>query len=296
MGTVVQAIACYTLEVAHDSVAPNCLATMMLGERMFFARAAVSRWIRAVLFSGAIAVTSAPASAASDATVEPEVGTTVLTQRQVLGILGTQERKLQKDLRVHRNELVRTGPRSQVELRLDDNTRLALGADAEIHLDEYAVSSDKNVRSIAVRFLKGTLRFLTGRNTSETYKIETPSATIGVRGTVFDLYIAPNGDTFVLLHQGEVEICSRTRACRPHRTIGRVVQASVAGIISDPVRWTASMVNGGVTAAQAFPFVGRRLVVDPVRRLTHRSITQGARTIERGGKEIERTIRKISPF
>jgi ferric-dicitrate binding protein FerR (iron transport regulator) len=242
------------------------------------------------------ALTLATGTAFAAAPAEPEVGTTVQTLRHVLGILGTQERKLQKGLRVHRNELVRTGARSQVELTLDDNTRLALGADAELRLDEYAVSSDKDARSIAVRFLKGTLRFLTGRSTSESYKIETPSATIGVRGTIFDLYIAPNGDTFVLLHQGEVEICSRTRACRPHRTVGRVVQASISGIVSDPVRWTASLVGGGVTAAQAFPFVGRRLVVDPVRRLTHRSITQGTRTIERGGKEIERTIRKISPF
>jgi ferric-dicitrate binding protein FerR (iron transport regulator) len=191
---------------------------------------------------------------------------------------------------------VRTGAQSEVELRLDDNTRLALGADAELRLDEYAVSVDSDAKSIAVRFLKGTLRFLTGRNTSEIYKIETPTATIGVRGTVFDLYIAPNGDTFVLLHRGEVEICSRSRACRPHRTVGRVVQASVAGLVSDPVRWTASLVGGGVSAARAFPFVGRRLVVDPVRRLSHRSITRELKSIERGGREIERTIRKISPF
>jgi len=261
---------------------------------MLSTHALAARCIRAACFAGALTLTAATANAAEAA--EPEVGTTVLAQRQVLGIIGTQERKLYKDLRVHRNELVRTGARSQVELRLDDNTRLALGADAELRLDEYAVSPDKDARSIAVRILKGTLRFLTGRNASETYRIETPSATIGVRGTVFDLYIAPNGDTFVLLHQGEVEICSRTRACRPHRTVGRVVQASIGGIVSDPVRWTRSLVGGGVTAAQAFPFVGRRLVVDPVRRLTHRSITQGARTIERGGREIERTIRKISPF
>ena len=136
----------------------------------------------------------------------------------------------------------------------------------------------------------------TGRNTSESYKIETPSATIGVRGTVFDIYIGPNGDTFVLLHQGEVEICTRTRACRPHRQVGRVVQATVLGVVSDPIKWTSRLVGGGVTAAKAFPFVGRRLVIDPVRRLTHRGISDDVRVLERGGRTIERTIRKISPF
>lgn len=253
--------------------------------------------IRAAFAASALIFTSAVALTAPGKAAEPEVGTTMLTKKQVTGILGTEERALQKGFRVHRNELVRTGAQSQVELTLDDNTRLALGPDAELRLDEYAVSSDKDARSIAIRFLKGTLRFLTGRNTSETYKIETPSATIGVRGTVFDLYIGPNGDTFVLLHKGEVEVCSRRRACRPHRSVGRIVKASVTGIVSDPVRFTASLVGGGgVSAARAFPFVGRRLVVDPVRRLSHRTITQGTRTIEHGGRQIERTIRKISPF
>ena len=235
-------------------------------------------------------------TAAAKADPPAEVGTTVLIKKKVTGILELQERELEKGFRVYRNELVRTGPDAQAELRLDDNTKLALGPDAELRLDEFAVSGGGDAKSIAVRLLKGTLRFLTGRNSSESYKIETPSATIGVRGTVFDLYIGPNGDTFVLLHQGEVEICTRANACRPHRRVGRVVQATVLGVVSDPIKWSTKLVGGGVTAAKAFPFVGRRLVIDPVRRLTYRAISDDARVLQRGGREIERTIRKISPF
>ena len=239
---------------------------------------------------------AASAMAAEKGPPPTEVGTTILIKKKVTGIIDLDKRELQKGFRVFRNELVRTGPDSQAELRLDDNTKLALGPDAELRLDEFAVSGGSDAKSIAVKLLKGTLRFLTGRNSSETYKIETPSATIGVRGTVFDLYIGPNGDTFVLLHQGEVEICSRARNCRPHRRVGRVVQATVLGVVSDPVKWTTTLVGSGVTAAKAFPFVGRRLVIDPVRRLTHRAISDDVRVLERGGREIERTIRKISPF
>lgn len=248
-------------------------------------------WLACALaIVAAISVTVAEASAANS-----EVGTAVVVRRTVTGILGTEERPLKAGSRVHRNELVRTGPQAQAELKLDDNTKLALGPDAELRLDEYVVSPGNDAKSIAVRLLKGTLRFLTGRNVSESYKIETPSATIGVRGTVFDIYIGPSGDTFVLLHQGEVEICSRTRTCRSHRNAGRVVQATVVGIVSQPMKWTANLA-GGVSAVQAFPFVGRRLAVDPVRRLTHRVISDDFRTLQRGGQTIERTIRKISPF
>jgi hypothetical protein len=251
--------------------------------------AAIAACVLMLLAATSVQATETPAT-------PTEVGTTVLIKRKVTGIIGLEERVLKKDFRVFRDELVRTGPQAQAELRLDDNTKLALGPDAELRLDEYAVGGGSDAKSIAVRLLKGTLRFLTGRHTSETYKIETPSATIGVRGTVFDLYIGPNGDTFVLLHQGEVEICTQARTCRPHRQVGRVVRATVLGVVSDPIKWTAKLVGGGVSATQAFPFVGRRLVIDPVRRLTHRAITDDVRILERGGREIERTIRKISPF
>ena len=253
--------------------------------------------VRAAYAACALTLAAATSVTAAEKAAAPtEVGTTVLIKQKVTGIIDLDERELKKGFRVFRNELVRTGPDAQAELRLDDNTKLALGPDAELRLDAFAVAGGGDAKSIAVRLLKGTLRFLTGRNSSETYKIETPSATIGVRGTVFDLYIGPNGDTFVLLHQGEVEICTRARSCKPHRRVGRVVQATVLGVVSDPVKWTAKLVGGGIGVTKAFPFVGRRLVIDPVRRLTHRAITDDVRVLERGGREIERTIRKISPF
>jgi hypothetical protein len=227
--------------------------------------------------------------------VEPEVGTAVLIKKTVTGMLGTNERQIETGVRVHRNELIRTGPQAQAELKLDDNTKLALGPETELRLDEYAVASGSSAPSIGLKFIKGTLRFLTGSNASESYKIETPSATIGVRGTVFDVYIGPSGDTFVLLHKGEVEVCSQTRTCRPHRNRGRVVQATALGVVSQPMKWTANLVRGvGVT--QAFPFVGQRLLIDPVRRLTPRAITDDVKSLEQGGRTIERTFRKISPF
>lgn len=236
------------------------------------------------------------ASLAADAgAAELEVGTAVLIKKKVTGKLGTDVRELKTGFRVHRNELLQTGPEAQAELKLDDNTKLALGPDAELLLDEYAVAAGSDTKSIAVKLLKGTLRFLTGKNASETYKIETPSATIGVRGTVLDIYTAPDGNTLVLLHNGEVEVCSRARTCRPHREVGRVVHATVPGVVSQPIKWTANLIPG-VRVNQAFPFVGKRLVVDPVRRLTHDGITGGVRVIEQGGKTIEKTLKKLSPF
>lgn len=259
----------------------------MIGRRMFG-----FPWVLPSAFlAGGMMLASVPPAVAA----EPEVGTAVLIKKKVTGKLGASERELKTGSRVHRNELLQTGPQAQAELKLDDNTKLALGPDAELRLDEYSVAAGSDTKTIALKLLKGTLRFLTGSNASESYKIETPSATIGVRGTVFDIYVAPEGDTLVLLHQGEVEVCSRSRTCRPHRDSGRIVRATLPGIVSQPIKWTADLVPG-VRVAHAFPFVGKRLTIDPVRRLRHDVITDGVRVIEQGGKTIERTFKKLSPF
>ncbi len=268
---------------------------------MIYARARITRpgawwscgtkapaWILALALAIGAGATNAHAG-------EPEVGTTVLAKPTVLGIQGTDERPLKAGSRVHRNELVRTGPNAQVELSLDDNTKLALGPDAELRLDEFVVAQGDGARSIAVRLLKGTLRFLTGRHSSESYRIETPAATIGVRGTIFDVYVAPDGDTFVLLYQGKVEVCSSTRSCQTHLHIGRVIHATPLGVVSRPMKWTENLVRG-VGVRQAFPFVGQRLAVDPRPRLTYGAISEEVGVLKEGGKTIERTIKKISPF
>jgi hypothetical protein len=237
----------------------------------------------------------APAWAAETPATEPEVGSTVLIKEKVTGRLGAVERLLKTGFRVHRNELLQTGPQAQAEVKLDDNTKLALGPDAELLLDEYAVAPSNDTKTISLKFLKGTFRFLTGNNSSESYKIETPSATIGVRGTVFDVYIGPGGDTFVLLHKGEVEVCSRTRTCRPHRQIGLVVRATVPGIVSDPMKWTPALVPG-IGVVQAFPFLGKRLAIDPVKRLTPGALLDGGKILNGGGKAIDIPIKKLLPF
>jgi hypothetical protein len=242
------------------------------------------------------ALAAAPAMSAEKGSGEPEVGTTVLIKRRVTGTLGTEERVLETGFRVYRNELLRTGSDAQAELKLDDDTKLALGPNAELRLDEFVVANSNDAKSVTLKFIKGTFRFITGSNPSESYKVETPSATIGVRGTVFDVFVAPSGDTFVLLHKGEVEVCSRARTCRQHRDEGRIVQATVLGSVAESVKWTARLVPG-VDVAHAFPFVGRKLAIDPVRRLSPSAIIGGpGKVLNQGGEGIKRTLRKLAPF
>ncbi len=174
----------------------------------------------------------------------PEIGTAVLIKKDVIATLGDNKRDLREGLRVHRTEYLQTGDKAQAELKLDDQTKLALGPNAGLKLDEFVIGKSGGITTIGVNFVKGTFRFITGSQKKDAYVIETPSATIGVRGTVFDVYVDGSGDTLVLLHQGEVDICSKTRNCRRHNSVGRIIHATTAGILSAPLKFSEKLIPG----------------------------------------------------
>ena len=230
-----------------------------------------------------------------------EVGTAVVIKRQVLATLGADKRDLHEGGRVHRNEYLETGDKAQAELRLDDQTKLALGPNAGLTLDEFVIGKAGGVTTIGVNFVKGAFRFITGSQKKDVYSIQTPSASIGVRGTVFDVYVDGSGDTLVLLHQGAVDICTRNRTCRRHDSVGRIVHATVAGVLSNPIKFSQGLIPGVLGVGAAFPFVGKTLRIDPVRRLNaaaiiDRPITKVGDTVSKGSRDIGRTFRKTIPF
>lgn len=245
-----------------------------------------------------LAAVIAPVPAAAQDT--PEIGTAVLVKRTVTAKLGEDSRVLRANARVRRTELLETGAEASAELRLDDETKLALGPNASLKLDDFVIGRSEGVTTIGVNFVKGTFRFLTGSQDSKSYRIQTPSATIGVRGTVFDVYVAGNGETLVLLHEGEVDVCNKSRACQRHNTRGRIVRAGIDGVISTPVKFVTGMIPG-LSVGRAFPFIGRTLRIDPVRRLRAADLVErpargAVQAIEQGAGAVGRTIRRGLPF
>ncbi len=233
-----------------------------------------------------------------------EVGTAIVVKQDVVAILGEDKRDLQEGARLHRSESLETGDNSRAELKLDDDTKLAVGPNASIRIDDFFIAKSGGVTTIGVNFLKGTFRFITGSEKKESYRIETPSATIGVRGTVFDVYVDGTGDTLVLLHEGEVNICSRNNNCQQHSSVGRIVHATVAGVISAPIKFTQGLIPG-LSVGTAFPFVGKALTIDPIRRLRSAALIEGTvtkpirkagRTVRTGARSVGRAVRKALRF
>ena len=256
---------------------------------------------RAFGFALSVLFVTLPIASPRAGEAAPEIGTAVLIKREVVATLGDGKRDLREGGRVHKTEYLQTGDEAQAELRLDDQTKLALGPNAGLKLDEFVIGKSGSVTTIGVNFVKGTFRFITGAQKKDAYSIETPSATIGVRGTVFDVYVDGNGDTLVLLHEGEVNICSKTRTCRRHNSVGRIIHATTAGMLSAPIKFTEGLIPGVTSVGTVFPFVGRALRIDPIRRLrvgsiAERPLSKAGGAVTKGAGEVGRTVRKVLPF
>ena len=92
------------------------------------------------------------------------------------------------------------------EFIFNDGTKLAIGPSASLVVDQFVQKDKSTFSSFGVAATKGTFRWISGKSPSTAYSIKTPTGTMGIRGTAFDV-TAVNGETHVLLLEGEAEYC-----------------------------------------------------------------------------------------
>ncbi len=115
------------------------------------------------------------------------IGSVTSVRNDVEGILGGQTSRLTSGSAVRSNELIRSGEASAANLIFLDQTRLAVGPRSEVRLDKFIYEPNQPAGSVVVNLTKGAYRFVTGVQTSRSYEIKTPVATIGVRGTILEI-------------------------------------------------------------------------------------------------------------
>lgn len=218
---------------------------------------------------------SAPLATPSQAAPGDAIGAAIAIKNNVTAAYDTDRRKLQKDDPVRQEEIIEVGEDSLGELKFKDDTKLALGPGSRMTLDKFVYDPDKTNGSIIVNLMKGTFRFITGIAAKPAYLIKTPSASISVRGTIFDVYIKPDGAVWLLLIEGAIEACTDDGKCRvldePGKFI-RVDQDRKKGSAPDapkrwnvgaPVKWAALPGRKDTRIETAFPFVPSAPSFDP---------------------------------
>ncbi len=108
------------------------------------------------------------------------------TARQADGEL----RFLGKGMEILEGDTVTTGKRGFVILHMVDDGKMTLRPNSELHIERY--DERDSGTSIALELLRGGLRSLSGlfaRRRSASYRLRASVATIGIRGTEFDVRI-----------------------------------------------------------------------------------------------------------
>ncbi|SFH94590.1 FecR family protein [Bradyrhizobium sp. Gha] len=154
---------------------------------------------------------SATLCAAPCAQAQTRVGEAVLVQNEVVRVAaGTTPINVGDSML--RDETVHTGAESAARFVMADSTNLSLGPGATLKLDRTVFNDEHSYRDVAISMATGAFRFVTGHSAKTAYKITTPLATIGVRGTTLDI-LSQRGRSVVVLQEGAASVCTLNFQC-----------------------------------------------------------------------------------
>jgi hypothetical protein len=147
---------------------------------------------------GAAARADDPAASGAEA-----VGRAAATEGTVRAVLGQETRRVEAGEAVYRGDWIETEADGRARIVLHDETELVVGPGSRVHLDEFVYDPADGSGRVLVEMGEGLLRFTTGVLAPEGYEVKTPVASIGVRGTIFDVLVsAVDYATTVILRKG----------------------------------------------------------------------------------------------
>ena len=108
------------------------------------------------------------------------------------------ERALARGVAIEAGDTIVTQGRGRVQVRFTDGSFVSLKPDTEFRVDEYSYKGQGDAQERGFfSLLKGGLRTITGfigRARKERYRMRTPVATIGIRGTEYNLDLVTTDD------------------------------------------------------------------------------------------------------
>ncbi|WP_320174189.1 FecR domain-containing protein [Maridesulfovibrio sp.] len=142
---------------------------------------------------------------------------------------------------IYQGEELVTGGNGNVEVRFADDTLISQGANSRIALDDYVYDPDGGESSFLGDIAQGTFRTVTGKiaeQNPDRFKLGSPLATIGIRGTIILSEVSSDGEKHGVeeIHAGKAMLL-QSKATGAIRQLfsGQMVDVGKSGILS-PVR------------------------------------------------------------
>ena len=174
---------------------------------------------------------------------------------------GGRNLKLRVGMPVESGDVIRTNSTGIVQLIFIDQTKIAVGPNASMVLDVSMMRGGNRANSFTVKALGGSFRFISGNSKKSAYKITTPTATMGIRGTTFDFWVLNQRQTSLALLNGSVRMCGRG-GCRNVKGRCELVATSPRGQVAAP----RDIEESERTIVNGFPFIiSQRSLREPLR-------------------------------
>ena len=118
----------------------------------------------------------------------PTVGFVKVVNGAATVARGDQTLPARPGLALEEGDVLRTGADGQLGVVLRDDTRVSLGPDTEIRIDRFVFAPAQGQLGLVLKMARGVAAYVSGKIAQlspDAVRVETPVATIGVRGTQF---------------------------------------------------------------------------------------------------------------
>ncbi len=95
-------------------------------------------------------------------------------------------------MKLHVGDVLSTGPGSSLGAIFRDDSSVSIGPDSSFVVRIFEFAPEKGKTGLLIRITRGTLAYLSGligKLSPESARFETPTATIGIRGTHFAIKV-----------------------------------------------------------------------------------------------------------
>ncbi len=153
------------------------------------------RIIASVIALVALAACKAPPPKVQAVGINGEVANTVRTHAQTEAAW----RAAQVGGQVNYLDAYETGDESHLRIDLVNKSVFTMGADAGVTIDKFVYDPNQSATGVTFAVSKGLFRFVSGSRgaTPETVSLRTPTASIGIRGTIAEGVVGPQAVEFL---------------------------------------------------------------------------------------------------
>jgi hypothetical protein len=135
----------------------------------------------------ALSLLAGPAAAEQ----EDSSGMVVASRGEVIALSNGGSRELKQGDFIYVNDEIITSNRSFAVLQFEDGAKVTVRPDSTLIIETYLYNGDEN-DAATLSLVEGGLRVITGamaKSNPENYKVRTPVALMGVRGTEFSVVL-----------------------------------------------------------------------------------------------------------